>query len=253
MARQYSWIVRGALVCATIVAPLVYAGVVHPRLLRWGATDAEIRGPGPGDELAPQDAARTARGITIDAPVRTVWPWILQVGQDRAGFYSYRLLENLVGAHMPDVGRIVPAFQHRAVGDTVRLASEARFHDLGRMIVAKLQDECAMILVMPGDAKRVAEGKFIRGGTWGFVLEACDANQSRLIMRSVDASHPTWFERALRAAIFDTSHFIMERAMMLNIKHLAETSDDRIARDDEIPCECTSGRLCNVGVRAIVC
>src|SRR5690349_6473826 len=56
--------------------------------LRWGATDAEVTAPMPGDELVPEPSFSATRAITIDAPPEAVWPWLVQLGYGRAGFYS---------------------------------------------------------------------------------------------------------------------------------------------------------------------
>lgn len=61
---------------------------------RWGATDAEVSGPVPGDEIVPKASFNATRAITIEAPPEQVWPWIVQMGYRRAGFYTYDLLDN---------------------------------------------------------------------------------------------------------------------------------------------------------------
>ena len=66
----------------------VYALVIRPWLLRWGATAAERSKSLPGDLLVPQANSSATRAITIDAPPERVWPWIVQIGQGRGGFYS---------------------------------------------------------------------------------------------------------------------------------------------------------------------
>ncbi|HEY7476179.1 MAG TPA: hypothetical protein VH679_14265, partial [Vicinamibacterales bacterium] len=90
---------------------------VRPWYLRWGATDAEIARPLPGDEIIPNAISQQTRAITIDAPVERVWPWLAQIGQDRGGFYSFDLLENAVGARMPTDDVLRPARQAWAVGN----------------------------------------------------------------------------------------------------------------------------------------
>src|SRR5512135_2927391 len=62
--------------------------------LRWGATDEEVRGPMPGDEIVPRAPFNATRAITIAAPPDSVWPWIVQLGYRRAGWYTYDLLDN---------------------------------------------------------------------------------------------------------------------------------------------------------------
>ena len=80
----------------------------------------------PGESLSPAAFFRPYHGcaITINAPTSTVWSWLVQIEQNRAGFYSYTWLENLVGCRMPNVNRIVPEWQEIKVGDEVKLAPE---------------------------------------------------------------------------------------------------------------------------------
>jgi hypothetical protein len=68
--------------------------LLRPWYLRWGATDDELRKTWPGDELV-EHPGHCTRAITIHASATSIWPWILQIGQDRGGFYSYTWLENL--------------------------------------------------------------------------------------------------------------------------------------------------------------
>src|SRR5512146_2147654 len=107
------------LICAgalSAAAAGVYALAVRPWMLDWGATPAEIQRVWPGDELSPRTRYRHLRAITINAPAEQVWPWILQIGQDRAGYYSYTWLENVFRAEMHNTYRLVPEWQERHVG-----------------------------------------------------------------------------------------------------------------------------------------
>lgn len=105
---------------ATAAAAFLLTGT--PR--RLGATRAETRMPLPGDGLLPC-AVQNDRAATILAPPEEVWPWIAQLGQDKAGFYSFELLENLVGCQIHGVTRIHPEWQHPAPGDPFPLHPEA--------------------------------------------------------------------------------------------------------------------------------
>jgi hypothetical protein len=102
--------------------PWVYLLIVRPWHLRWGATDEDVRKSLPGDELVPHPTLESTRALTIQAPVKEVWRWLVQLGQDRGGFYSYDRLENLAGADIHNVERIVPQMQHLKVGDFVPMA-----------------------------------------------------------------------------------------------------------------------------------
>ena len=213
---------KAVTILAAGAAIAAYAYGIHPALLRFGASDDELRGPWPGDDLSPGGIPRSTCAITIDAPAHQVWPWIVQLGQDRAGFYSYRRLENAIGCTMPDVRVIDPAFQHRARGDAVWLGPHARFGDLVRMTVARYEPDSAMILVMAGDGARLERGESMRGGTWGFIVYEPQPNQTRLLTRSVAFSRPSFAARVLRALVFDSTHAVMERKMTRTIKQLAE-------------------------------
>src|SRR5215207_3855373 len=103
------------------VLPWVYAFVIRPWHLRWGATDEEINKALPGDELVPEPGIESTRAITVNAPVEEVWPWLAQIGQDQGGLYSYEWLENLAGCQMRNADRIHPEWQHRETGETVFL------------------------------------------------------------------------------------------------------------------------------------
>src|ERR1043165_7876130 len=106
---------------APLAAGGAYARWIRPWHLGWGATDQEARERLPGDEFTPHVSGQATHAITIEAPVSEVWPWIVQVGQDKGGFYSYSWLEKLMGCHMRNVYHIVPGFQHVRVGDGMRL------------------------------------------------------------------------------------------------------------------------------------
>lgn len=82
--------------------------------LRWGATDAEVDGLMPGDEVVPNASFNATRAITIAAPIEKVWPWIVQMGYRRAGFYTYDLLDN---AGYASADRILMQFQQPKIGD----------------------------------------------------------------------------------------------------------------------------------------
>jgi hypothetical protein len=101
-------------------ATALYAVVIRPWHLRWGAEPGEPRDL-PGDELLPEEGTKILHAVTIDAPVEEVWPWLAQLGQDRGGFYSYEWLENLAGCEMKNAERIHPEWQHRELGETVHL------------------------------------------------------------------------------------------------------------------------------------
>jgi len=194
--------------------------VTRPWFLHWGATPAEIQGPWPGDELTPGPGP--TRAITIHAPAAEVWPWIVQIGQDRGGFYSYTWLENLLRCDMHNTESIIPEYQSRQEGDTVWMCDPRRFQGQGRTIVARLIANRAMILAQPSDAAAVAQTGRAPSGTWGVVLDPMDGQTTRLIMRSRAGGSQGWLGKLWFWFVFDPAHFIMERRMMIGIKQRAE-------------------------------
>ena len=192
----------------------------RPFYLRWGATDEEIDKVWPGDELSPNPVSEATRAITIHAPAAEVWAWLVQIGQDRGGFYSYTWLENLFGARMRNADRILDERQTRQVGDVVWMTPKERYGGKGCARVARLDPGRAMVLVTPDDYEAVERESVAPHGTWTLILEPIDDRTTRLIVRS--RSGPR--EGPFRFLIFDPAHFIMERKMMLGIRRRAETA-----------------------------
>jgi hypothetical protein len=191
-------------ILAALVA--VYASVLHPWLMSWGATPAEVGAALPGDELAPRGSAFFTRGITIDAPPSAVWPWILQIGQDRGGFYSYTWLENLTGANIHNAGVIHPEWQARAIGDHVPMARPdllgGRLEGVSHTKIVALEPE-RMIADTPGR----------------FVLRPGGTRATRLLVReSIDSQGPA----VTRWLAWDSMHFVMVQRMLRGIKERAE-------------------------------
>jgi len=101
---------RGVLFGAAIgTAAGITASKIGQWRRTWGIEPGEVERPLPGDDIVPSAMAGETRGITIDAGADVVWPWLAQLGQDRGGFYSFDLLENVVGCRMDaDRGRAAP-------------------------------------------------------------------------------------------------------------------------------------------------
>ena len=109
-ATRHPWVTRGE--WAIGVLALAYVAAVlamRPTMVRWGTTPDERAVPLPGDQVHPTQADyRIDHAITIRAPANAVWPWLVQLGQDRGGFYSYAWLERAVGDDIRNADRIHP-------------------------------------------------------------------------------------------------------------------------------------------------
>jgi hypothetical protein len=194
---------------------VVYHRFVRPWHLEWGATDEETERRLPGDDLVPTTSSETTRAVTIEAPCDEVWPWLVQLGQGRGGFYSYSWLENLAGADIHNVDRVVPELQGLEVGDTIRMATEDYW----------LQSPLTTMTVERIDPGRTLVLQGYDGGTWTFHLEPIGAETTRFVVRGRTPADQSVVDRVVRYLVYELPHFVMERGMMRGIKARAERSD----------------------------
>jgi hypothetical protein len=208
---------RGAVQVATA---LVTSPLLHGAHDRWGATLFEEKSSMPGDRLVPFPRLTSTRAITVDAPPEKVWPWLVQLGQGRGGFYSFEALENLVGCDMHGAVVIEPALQRLDVGDLIRLAPG------GSPCYRVAQVEPPHVLVLAGADPRTKEvaplptSRNQMACTWQWLLQPLeDGSRTRLIARQ-RYSYPG--NQWLLWHLVDPIDFVMERQMLRGIKARAE-------------------------------
>ena len=191
----------------------VYLVSIHPWMTNWGSTAAEQQMTLPGDELSQSKTGRdtqalTTQALTIDAPTDVVWQWLVQIGQDRAGFYSYTWLENLIGADIHNADEIHPEWQRLAVGDAWRLVPPAHLFGLGKGAtspVLALDPGRALVLQMFG----------------AHILLPIDEHTTRLIVRAQSGQ-----ASLMQTMVVDHIVFTMEKRMLLGLKARAEGLPD---------------------------
>lgn len=193
--------------------------LARPWTLRWGATDDEVTRALPGDDIVPDARGQETRAITVRAPVEKVWPWLAQTGQDRGGFYSFDLLENLVGCQMPEGDVLRPEKQRWRLGDKLWMyprekAGGGGFATLETFVPGRALGFGTRAMSSPPDAPYA--------GSWSFVAEPLGSSTTRLLVRGRGARGRSLLGRAFDQAIFEPVHFVMERRMMVGIKQLAE-------------------------------
>ncbi len=201
---------------------LCFGFVLRPWYLHWGTTAAERTMSLPGDEIVPGAATQETRAITIDAPIDRVWPWVAQTGQDRGGFYSYDLLEDLVGCEMPTVDSLRPDRQQWAPGDKLWMYPSTKAGGVGYAVLRTF---------IPGRA--LGFGTYFAGtapggpedGSWSFVLQPMGDSTTRLLVRGRGAPGRSLLGVAFDRSVFEPMHFAMEKRMMIGIKQLAEGGD----------------------------
>lgn len=155
MARRTFWAVPPRLHSGLMTTPslrlvtataLLWAARRYFR--NWGTTKEEHRMRLPGDELVAAPVDQTTEAVWIDAPASMVWPWLVQMGQDRGGLYTFERLENLAGLSYCNADRIHPEWQQLDVGDTVRLVPKGwlGLRDGVEFEVVEIQHERTIVL-----------------------------------------------------------------------------------------------------------
>lgn len=194
---------RTVLLLAPAVTALAYVRVVRPWQLTWGATAAEISRALPSDDLVPNPTFNATRAITIAAPPEAVWPWIVQMGLTRAGWYSYDLLDNL---GRPSARRILPEFQDLQPGDIVPMSPDGK----QGITVHSINAPQSMVWGEPG------------GTTWAWQLDEAGPGSTRLITRV--RSRYRWLSPSIAFSVLvEFGDIWMMREMLLNLRERASS------------------------------
>lgn len=181
----------------------VYLTRLRPWQLRWGATDDEIKRPMPGDDVVGEPSFNATRAVTIQATAANIYPWIVQMGVTRAGWYSYDWLDNL---GKPSAERILPEQQNIQVGDVIPLSPDGK----QGMVVKDFSKNQSMVWWdQKGDSTWV----------WGIYPEGEAA--SRLVTR-VRVKYRLFSLAIFFNLLIEFCDIVMMRQCMLGIKRRAE-------------------------------
>jgi hypothetical protein len=215
-------LIRAAGVSAAAAALCTYAAVIRPRLATWGATPAEVGERLPGDDLIAEPATSTTRAITIRAPVDQVWPWLVQIGTDRGGWYTYDRLERLAGVPVRSTDEVRPGWQDLAEGDLVTLAPSGWMgvRDGFVMPVASLvPNECIVLRQEPPRSPW--------NGVWSFHLRHRADDSCRLLIRSrTEVAADVGPLLLAVAPVGELVTAVMEHGMLEGIKRRAERGNE---------------------------
>jgi hypothetical protein len=184
------------------------------------ASRREVEAVMPGDEMVGQAKYRTTHAVSIDAPAEAVWPWLVQMGQGRGGLYSYDWLENLLGLDMHSADHVEPSLQLLEVGDVVRLVPEGTEPAL-QFAVARL-DSPHLLVLGPDTSRTSAFAAGLPYPCWTFQVTSTGPATSRLVVRFQSDFNPTLMGLISCKYALKPVHFVMERKMLLGIKHRAE-------------------------------
>jgi hypothetical protein len=180
-----------------------YVLVVRPRAARWGATDEEAGRPLPGDGVVPGRTYVATRAITIDAPPEDVWPWIVQMGSGRGGWYALDRLDN---GGVPSAEDVIPELQDLQVGDLIP------------MIPGKEVGPRVLEMEPAGRMLWTTDDEF----SWEWVLEPRDGGRTRLISRIRERYPPLLSRKMVYAVVASSGDIVMNWTQLKGIKRRAE-------------------------------
>ncbi|MEJ2209117.1 MAG: hypothetical protein P8129_08795 [Anaerolineae bacterium] len=199
--------------------------------LRGEATQNKGQRSLPGDDLVPGPKSEYTQAITIKAPKSQVWPWLVQIGYKRAGWYSHDFLHRLVGIagcvddERCSAKRIIPELQDLGVGDVIEIAPGMGY------TVAGLEPEQALVLHSVLDTGKWASvssddplpEKYLSSG-WAWILEEVDEKTTRLIVR-VRNDHDPGLLSTLSTGISNIlGRMVMQPKTLRTLKQRAEMS-----------------------------
>jgi hypothetical protein len=230
---------------AGLLAAVVGAYFLCRAGLRWGATDREVHKPLAGDEVVPHPMLETTHAVTIDTSAQEIWPWLVQMGHYRAGFYADRswwdkysdkYLRSLSRKEaeesgygfreVPSAERLIPEFQDLKVGDAILDGPPGSAFFTVRLL------EPNRALVLYSDSHlRFMVPRYIRENprygiygefTWAFVLEQKMEKKTRLIVRTRASYGPRLYRALTLPLVVVGGEFFTTRKMLYGIKRRVE-------------------------------
>ena len=208
----------GWLVFGVVVLGVLYAFLVRPWHLRRGSTKDEAERSLPGDELVPSPKFVWNQAITINAPVAEVWPWLVQIGNQRAGWYSWDRIHRLLGVagsvDYPDrsADRIIPELQNLQIGDVIRMMPD----DMGipGYSVVSIEPDRALVTHIDDE----------NGASWVWFLEPIDEETTRLIVRFRQSWPPGLMNTLMFGIGDELGSLVMQPKTLSGIKQRAEAA-----------------------------
>jgi len=220
----------GLTLCLAGLLDVYFVGL-RPWFRAWGADEALREATLPGDGLVAGGRPRETRAVLVHAPASAVWPWVAQIGQDRGGFYSFAILENLVGCDLANLDHLEPSLQAWKPGDRLWMYPPAKAGGMGQAPLAVHEPGHALVFYTRRPGTSLGQPP---DGTWAFIVEPVDARTSRFVVRAGGTISPSLLGEAFEGVVFEPIHFAMERRMMEGVKLRAEGGRASAAADDAL-------------------
>ncbi len=208
---------------------VTYHLIIRPRILRRGATDEEVAGVLPGDEMVPPGASRSTMATTIAATPEQIWPWLVQIGWSRAAFYSYNRIEGLLGMDLHNADRVHLEWQNLTVGDTMWMSHPRLSYLFPETKAVMIHPNHALVFAIYGQPDSTDPS-----GAWSFVLEPVDDQSTRLIAR-LQICPPPLLGKLVIYGFMEPAHFFMQDGMFRGLKERIQTEGlDHQSRGEEV-------------------
>lgn len=183
--------------------------------------------------LTDRDTVTKARGVTVHASAKTVWPWLVQMGQDRAGFYTYTWVQNILGARIANLDHIEPGYQALCAGDRIWLTPRTHHGRPGQFWTVRVIDAGhALVLTQapPDNPQR---------RTWTLTLEPAGAGQVKLVSRHTAYRSRPHADGRLLLLLWSAAASVMEHGVLHGIKRRAEAAASGRAPDQAVDNRCS--------------
>jgi hypothetical protein len=208
-----------ARMCLALATPFRRGARSH-----WGVAAQTADRKFPGDALVPTPRWSWTHGIEIAASAEHVWPWIAQVGADRAGFYSYQWLENVAGCELRNAERVHPEWEVK-LGDALYLHPK-----VAPLKVVAAEHGHWFVAYAEPDANARSGGRPWVSGSWLFFIEPLGSQRCRFVSRyRADCSDDLATRLSFGPTLLEPIGFTMDRRMLLGVKALVERDASRMS------------------------
>jgi len=189
---------------------ILYFAWIRDYQMFWGATAEDISRHMPGDELLVDPQFNSTRAVEIDATTDQVWPWVVQMGYSRGGFYGFDRLDN--GGNR-SAERIIPECQNLKVGDSLA-SGEYKGKLFNFLEVVEIEPDSVMLWVFVDTPWK--------GATWSWGVYRIGDGRTKLVSRLRNAFEVETTEEKILCGFIDVMEIFMMRTTLLGIKRRVE-------------------------------